>query len=96
MTGDELFVVARESVDDVMGPGSYARVNAGHPDPRVREQVVLSLRAEAVDMCRLLGCTCDPEPTMIRTDDLNVEPHALPAWISEHDDDCAMVEGFPP
>ena len=88
---DELYVVARESVDDVMGPGAYARANAGNRDPLVREQVVLSLRAEAVALCRALGCTCEPEPTMIRTDE-GLGPYAVPAWISEHGDDCAMVE----
>lgn len=39
---DELFRIARRVTDDVLGPGAYADVNRGNPDPRVREQVQMS------------------------------------------------------
>ena len=90
MSAHDLYAIARESTDEVMGPGAYARANAGHPDPAVREQVILSMRAEGVALCHTLGCTCEPEPTMILTEG-TTGPYNLPAWISEHEDDCAMV-----
>ena len=86
----ELFAVARETVDEVMGPGAYAHMNAGNPDPLVREQVVLSMRAEAVATCRQLGCTCEPEPRMTLTN-RRIGPHALPAWLSAHDESCGAA-----
>jgi hypothetical protein len=88
MSDDRLYVIARKVTDDVSGVGSYARANAGNRDPRVREQVIASMRAEAVAACRALGCTCEPEPKMTPTPP--VGSHALPAWVSDHADDCPI------
>jgi hypothetical protein len=35
-SGRDLYDVAREVTDEVMGPGSYAELNRDHPDPHVR------------------------------------------------------------
>lgn len=38
-----LYDLAREVTDEILGPGAYADSNGdNHPDPRVREQVKIS------------------------------------------------------
>lgn len=36
----ELHRIAREVTDEIMGPGTYARLNATHPDPAVRNEAL--------------------------------------------------------
>lgn len=88
MSVDPLYRAAREATDSVLGPGAYAHHNAANPDPEVRDQVIASMRAEAIALCRRLGCTCRPEPRMYPTSPLG--PYRLPAWTSEHDDGCEL------
>jgi hypothetical protein len=44
---DPLYRIAREVTDEVLGPGTYAAVNRGNPDPQVREEVRMSEKTEA-------------------------------------------------
>ena len=55
-----------------------------------REVILGQLREEAIAGCRRLGCTCSPEPTM-RLTEHGIGPNNLPAWISDHDDDCEIA-----
>lgn len=34
-----LYDIAREVTDEVLGEGTYARLNAGHPDPEVQATI---------------------------------------------------------
>jgi hypothetical protein len=43
MSDRDFWRIAREVTDDVLGPGTYASIHRGNPDPRVREQVRMSL-----------------------------------------------------
>lgn len=57
--------------------------------PAERELVIDQLRDEALDECRALGCTCSPEPVMTLTKG-TAGPYNLPAWLTEHPDECPM------
>lgn len=48
-----------------------------------------SLYDEALATCVDLGCSCTPK-FQLTGDEFG--PLALPAWISDHDDDCAMLK----
>lgn len=34
-----LYDIARQVTDEVLGEGTYARLNSGHPDPGVQEAI---------------------------------------------------------
>jgi hypothetical protein len=90
---DDLFRIAREVTDEVMGPGSYAAANEGNPDPLVREQVQISKTdggvMETMTTCRKCGAFIDPSkgaepPTGEQTDGTQDDPRAPGDW----DDIC--------
>jgi hypothetical protein len=44
---NDLYRIAREVTDEVMGAGTYAALNRHHPDPEVRKEVQMSEKTEA-------------------------------------------------
>jgi len=53
-----------------------------------RSRVLEVLRREALTAARIAGCTCEPR---MKLTERGFGAYNLPAWISEHDDDCGVV-----
>lgn len=56
-----------------------------------RASLICIMRDEAAEDCEKLGCTC--EPTFELTP-FGIGPHNLPAWITEHTDDCVLSQAL--
>lgn len=52
---DDLYDVARQVTDEVMGAGTYAEVNKGNPDPRV-QAAIQRVGVHETHCCPFHGC----------------------------------------
>ena len=85
MSDRDLWRIAREVTDDVLGPGTYAAIHRGNPDPRVREQVRMSL-----DPPNPIPEHLFPGPRApLGSDDLRAVPST--AELRDHRERCSTI-----
>lgn len=59
--------------------------------PHEREVILGQLRDEAISDMRAAGCDCEPKMGLT---DAVYGPWQLPAWESEHSEQCALVRAM--